>query len=300
MRASTLAPTPAAQTLEMASHHCGEVGVRLHRVLAADFPQSLQRRPAQILAEADATTEDLQTYLHSAGFSDLEELRHRVGKEVGRRLPEPDLLFTDRKQDRGQRSSLRQVLTREQDNLAQTFDALQTSGALELAANAILTSRHRWVIGDMKSAGYASLFATDLTAELRDVRLIQPTAADVVSAIADIQSKDTLTVFCFPNYSALTLRVAREYQARGAVVVAITDSYASPLSEYADHVLPVSTSSAAPTHSPTTVAAVGHILATLVAAGAKGATRRVQHRREIVSDLELYSASTVSDAGDAL
>lgn len=286
--AVTLAPTPVLVSLQSASKLCDPVGERLFRALAEEFPASLQRRSAQILADADATPEDLERLLHAAGFTDLDDLRYQVGKQLGRRVASPDLLFTSRSGVVGERASLRSVLRREQDNLAETLGTFQVNGALELAAAAILDSRRRWVLGDMKSVGYAALFASDLSTALRDVNLISPTSAAAITALSDAHKTDSMIAFSFRNYSVFTIRVAREFHAMGGTIIAVTDDYASPVCEVADHVLAVNTGSDSATHSPTAVTAVCHILASLSAAGAKGATRRAHRRHELADELNCY------------
>jgi DNA-binding MurR/RpiR family transcriptional regulator len=286
--AVTLAPTPVLVSLQMASEFCDSAEVRLFEVLSNGFPDSLQRRSAQLLADADATPEDLQRLLRAAGFTDMADLRHQVGKQLGRRLASPDLLFTSRVGYTGERASLRSVLRREQDNLAQTLGTFQVNGALEMAAAAILASRRRWVIGDMKSMGYAALFASDLSTALRDVNLISPTSAAAITALSDAHSTDSLTAFSFRNYSMFTLGVASEFHRLGGTIIAVTDDYASPICDVADHVLAVTTGSDSATHSPTAVTAVGHILASLSGAGAKGASRRSRRLHELAEAMQCY------------
>jgi DNA-binding MurR/RpiR family transcriptional regulator len=284
----TLAPTPVLDALRLAAGYHGAVGERLLRALASGYPQSLERRTAQLLAAADATAEELDGLLRDAGFTDTRELRHRAAAETGRQLAAPDLTFTDRAAAAGGRSALRRVLRHEQANLAETLHALEAGGALELAAQAILAGRRRWVFGDLKSTGYAALFATDLGAALRDVHLVQPTSAAAVTALTDAHPGDTLVALTFRHYSQLTLRLVREFQAIGCTVITLTDDYASPVSRHADHVLRVNTGSESSTHSPTAVVAVGHILASLAAAGAKGAARRSVRRAEVARRLQCY------------
>lgn len=284
----TLAPTPVLVCLQMAAELCDPAAVRLVGVMADGFPGSLQRRTAHVLAEADATPVDLQRLLRASGFTDLNDVRWQVSKQTGRRVASQDLLFTNRSGQPGERSALKSVLRHEQANLAQTLGALEVSGALELAAAAILASRRRWVLGDMKSTGYAALFTSDLSTALRDVNLISPNAAAAVTALADAHSSDTLTAFSFHNYSRFTLGVASEFRAMGATVIAVTDDYASPICRLADHVLAVNTGSESATHSPTAVAAVGHVLASLSSAGAKGATRRSRRHHELAEALNCY------------
>jgi DNA-binding MurR/RpiR family transcriptional regulator len=291
----TLAPTPVLQSLRDAAARLDDVGQRLYSVIAADYPAALTRRPAQLLRSADARAEDLDRLLAAAGFADTVELRYRASREARRRLATPDLRFTVRaagqpSTDHGDRSGLRRICAQEQEDLADTLNSLQANGALELAARAILTSRHRWIFGDLKSTGYAALMASDLTAALRDVTLISPSSASALAALSDATAADSLTVFSFRDYSELALRVTREFRAMGATVIALTDSYASPICEFADQVLPINTRSVAMTRSPTAVAAVGHVLASLAAAGAKGAARRIDRRKELARAIGCYHA----------
>ena len=288
--ALTLAPVPALDLLHAAAAHFGEIGQRLFTTIADDYPRSLERRPAQLLQAADATPEDLERLIRAAGFVDTDDLRQRAAKQEGRRLTAPDLRFTYRDGDGDAgRAELRRMLRLEHENLTETLQSLQANGALEIAAKAILGSRRRWVIGDLKSTGYAALFAADLTCALRDVTLIQPNAATAVTAITDAHPSDTLTAFCFRSYSSLTLHVAEQFHALGATVIAVTDRDDSPVCGYADHALRVATRSESAAHSPTAVAAVGHILASLSAAGAKGAARRSRRRGEVAAAVGCYA-----------
>ncbi len=298
MTASTLTPTPVLDALRLAAAYHGPVGERLYQAIATNYPESLQRRSAQLLAAAQASAEDLDGLLADAGFTDTRELRHRAAGETGRRLAEPDLNFTERAGRTSGRPALRRVLRREQENLAETLHALQSNGSLELAAQAILAGRRRWVFGDLKSTGYAALFATDLTAGLRDVHLIQPSSASALTALADAHATDTVIALSFRHYSQLTLRLMREFHGVGCTVITLTDDYASPVSRYSDHVLPINTGSESTTHSPTAVVAVGHILASLATAGAKGAARRAQRRSEAARRLQCYF-ETDTDQADA-
>lgn len=258
--------------------------------VATGYPRSLQRRPAQLLRSAHAAPDDLDQLLTAAGFADLEDLRRQAARENGTRLAAHDLRYTTRGEgvSSGDRAGLERTLRREQDNLAETLRSLQGSGALELAARAILSSRRRWVFGDLKSRGYAHLFASDLTVALNQVALVEPTAASVAVALADAHQLDSLTVFCFRRYSRLTIGLAEQFAARGATVVAITDSDSSPVGAYADHVLRVVTRSDTTAHSPTAVTAIGHALAALAAAGAKGAARRARQNQDLAVAMDWY------------
>ena len=287
--ASTLAPSPVLDLLRDAGELLGGECRTVARAIATGYPDSLAQRPAQLLQSAQVTSRSLDRLLAAAGVADFEDLRARAEREASRRLPSSGLRFTRRTgDDAPDRHGLDGTLRREQDNLAATLQALQRNGSLELAARSLLTARRRWVFGNLKSTGYAELFATDLSAALRDVTLVEPTGAAVLRALTDAHSNDAATVFCFRHYSRLTVQVAERFHDRGCTVVAVTDSPDSPVCAHADHVLLVTTRSDARTHSPTAVVATGHALATLAAAGAKGAARRARDTRAAAAALDWY------------
>lgn len=283
-------PTPAQQLLQEAAARLGTApALALAGALGTDFPRSLERRPAQLLRAANATAADLDVLVRAAGFADLDDLRRQAADEHGVRLTARDLRFTYRGDGLARdRTGLDRILRREQDNLAETLESLQRSGSFELAARAILTSRRRWVLGDLKSRGYAQLFAADLTSALAAVTLIEPNAASVLNALSDVHRLDSLTVFCFQRYSRLSVRVAQHFADLGATVIAVTDTEDSPVCAYATHALRVSTRSDTPTHSPTAVTAIGHALAAVTAAGAKGAAKRARRKRALAASMEWY------------
>ncbi|WP_448321789.1 MurR/RpiR family transcriptional regulator, partial [Streptomyces sp. CO7] len=272
----TLNPSSALDLLRAAADRCGPAAQRLVEVVAEGYPASLERRPGQLLRSAGASAADLDTLLATAGFASTDDLRRLAERENGVRLSTPDLRFTSREPNAEpqERSALRRMIAEEEANLHRTLADLQANGGLELAASALLGARRRWILGDLKSGGYASLLATDLTSSLRDVTLVQPGTGPAVNAISDAHANDALVVFSFRNYSDLTVAVAREFQALGATVIALTDSYSSPVCVHATHVLAVDTRSESPHHSPTAVTATAHVLAALATAGAKGAARR--------------------------
>lgn len=293
-----LAPTPTLELLRAAAELCGPTAQRLLAVLAEDYPASLERRPGQLLRAAEATAADLDGLLAAAGVASTDDLRRLAAREVGLRLAEPDLRFTSRdpESEPRERSALRRMITAEEDNLRRTLSDLQANGALEVAAAALLRARRRWVLGDLKSAGYASLLTSDLTSSMRDVFLVQPATGATVNAISDAHPGDALVVFSFRNYSRLTVDVAREFHAMGAAVIALTDSYTSPVCSFASHVLAVDTRSESPHHSPTAVAAAAHVLAALAAAGAKGAARRSRRRADLFRSLGSYGLNPARSA----
>lgn len=207
-----------------------------------------------------------------------------------RRLSSPDERYGARLQRRSTATALlKQVVAQETANLATTLDRLQADGSLEQAARRIVAAKRRFVTGGSKSWSYASLLATDLSASMANVALIDGTVVRTVDVLSDVRPGDVLVAFSLRRYARSTIAVAEEFAAAGGTVVGVTDDAGSAVARVADVAVVVSTDSASYADSPTAVAAVVHILATLAAASAKGARRRLARRDVLTARLGVYA-----------
>src|SRR5579875_3510970 len=172
-------PTPALELLrDAAARLDAPSAAALVHALDDDYPRSLERRPAQLVRASATSSADLDRLLRAAGFADLDDVRRQAAAQHNVRLAATELRLTYRPEyAEPDRTGLAHILRREQENLAETIRVLRGSGALELAAGAIRGSRHRWVLGDLRSSGYADRFAVDLAGSLNAVTVIEPTGS---------------------------------------------------------------------------------------------------------------------------
>ena len=182
----------------------------------------------------------------------------------------------------------RRVIESELGSLARSLEDLEASGAVPAAAALMLGARRRFVQGVGKSAAYAQLLTTDLSATLSNVFLIDGRSLNELAVLSDVRPTDVLVVFSMRRYRAESHRIAKLFTELGGKVIVVTDSPDAPLAEFADCLITVQTGSASYADSPTAVAAVCHLLSTLTTASAKGARRRLQVRDQISSDLDIY------------
>lgn len=207
-----------------------------------------------------------------------------------RQLSTPDERYGARLQRRSTATALlQQVVAQETANLTVTLERLQADGSLEQAARRIVAAKRRFVTGGSKSWSYASLLATDLSASMANVTLIDGTVVRAVDVLSDVRPGDVLVAFSLRRYARSTIAVAEEFAAAGGAVVGVTDDARSAVARVADVAVVVSTDSASYADSPTAVAAVVHILATLAAASAKGARRRLARRDVLTARLGVYA-----------
>jgi DNA-binding MurR/RpiR family transcriptional regulator len=141
------------------------------------------------------------------------------------------------------------------------------------------------VAGAGKSFAYASLLATDLSAGLSQVTLIDGAVVRAIDILSEVRTSDVLVAVSLRRYRRETVLAAEHFAAAGGTVVAITDDPGAPLAATAAETVVVSTDSASYADSPTAVAAVIHLLTTLTTASAKGARRRIAERDRLARAL---------------
>lgn len=180
------------------------------------------------------------------------------------------------------------LIEQEKANLDEAFAHLTENGSLLVASAVIVAARRRFILGNGKSLGFATLMAADLQTSLSKVTLIDGGAVRPLDVLAEVTESDVLVAYSFRRYRTDTLTVIAEFAAAGGKVVLITDTDHHPSASAADALVIVPTASESYADSATAVAAASLILTTLVTASAKGAGRRMEARSAIAERLGLY------------
>jgi len=205
-----------------------------------------------------------------------------------RALSSPQERYDARLQRRSSTLLQRRVVEQERASIDDALDQILTDESIPQAAARIVAARRRFIIGSAKSFSYASLLAFDLGVGLSQVTLIDGTVVRGVDVLADVRSNDLMVAFSFRRYRRDTVEIARRFVEAGGELVAVTDFEDAPLAKFANQCIYVATGSASYVDSPTVVASVLHVLATLTTASAKGARRRLVERDRLNSELGLY------------
>jgi len=207
---------------------------------------------------------------------------------LNRELASPHERYDARLQRRSSTMLQRRVVEQERASIDEALDQILTDESIAQAAARIVAARRRFIIGSAKSFSYASLLAFDLGVGLSQVTLIDGTVVRGVDVLADVRANDLMVAFSFRRYRRDTVEVARRFVEAGGELVAVTDFEDAPLAKLADQCIYVATGSASYVDSPTVVASVLHVLATLTTASAKGARRRLVERDRLNTELGLY------------
>jgi DNA-binding MurR/RpiR family transcriptional regulator len=205
-----------------------------------------------------------------------------------RELSSPHERYDARLQRRSSAQLQRRVVEQERASIQEALDQILADDSIAQAAARIVAARRRFVIGSAKSFSYASLLAFDLGVGLSQVTLIDGTVVRGVDVLSDVRSNDLMVAFSFRRYRRDTVEIARRFTEAGGELVAVTDFEDAPLAKLADQCIYVATGSASYVDSPTVVASVLHVLATLTTASSKGARRRLVERDRLNTELGLY------------
>jgi DNA-binding MurR/RpiR family transcriptional regulator len=209
-------------------------------------------------------------------------------RRSNRELASPHERYDARLQRRSSTLLQQRVVEQERASIAEALDLILADDSIARAAARIVAARRRFIVGSSKSFSYASLLAFDLSAGLSQVTLIDGTVVRSVDVLSDVRSSDLMVAFSLRRYRRDTVEIARRFVEAGGELVAITDFDDAPLADIADQCIYVATGSASYVDSPTVVAAVLHVLATLTTASAKGARRRLGERDRLNTELGLY------------
>ena len=115
--------------------------------------------------------------------------------------------------------------------------------AYQKAADLLVSSRHVFVAGLRSLRGEASRFALGLQYPLDHVTYLDYDYTGLMQALSGTTAGDTLVLFCFARYYLPDIALCKMVRDAGLKLILISDSAISPLANYADILLVVSTES---------------------------------------------------------
>ena len=102
----------------------------------------------------------------------------------------------------------------------------------------LCAAKNIYVIGARSAAVLARFLSFYFNMMFDNVKLVHTTStSEMFEQILNIGENDIMIGISFPRYSTHTVKAFRYAHEQGAKVIAITDSKASPLAEYADNML---------------------------------------------------------------
>ncbi len=137
----------------------------------------------------------------------------------------------------GNQDILSMVIQSDMDKLRQTAEIVSRRDFVA-AVDAVLNARRVFVMGVRSTAPLANFLGYYLSQMLDTVHTVTSSGNSAVfEKLISVDDRDAVIAFSFPRYSTSTARGAEYCRSKGAKVIGITDSLASPLGKSCDHVL---------------------------------------------------------------
>ncbi len=237
---------------------------KVARALMADYPVGGLDPVAKLAAAAGVSPPTVIRLVAKLEFDGYAEFQQSLKSEVAVRLSLPPQMHAERPGARrgGTLPYSGRLLC---DGIRSSFAHLPPA-EFEQAVQLLADSRRSVTLAGGR---FSTMLAEYLAAHLRILRpRVQVLAAagpDRASALLDVGRKDVFVAFDYRRYQHDTVRLALTARQQGAVLVAFTDPYLSPLAARADVILTSSVQSPSPFGALTpAMALVETIIAALV------------------------------------
>ncbi|MEG1254438.1 MurR/RpiR family transcriptional regulator [Clostridium sp.] len=133
-------------------------------------------------------------------------------------------------------NALKGVLKSDIENIRSTMEKINYD-AFENTVDSVLKSKKIYIVGLRSSAALADFLGFYLNLILDNVKIVSYGMSDIFEQMLTLGEGDCVIGIGFPRYAMRTVEALNYAKARGADVVAITDSVLSPLATKADYVL---------------------------------------------------------------
>lgn len=137
----------------------------------------------------------------------------------------------------GSEDILPMVMHADAENIRLTMEEVDKS-SFDRAVNTLLSARKIYIMGVRSAFALSSFLGFYFNMMFENVVVAHTnSSSELFEQILRIGEGDVIVGISFPRYSKRTVKAMQYAKDRGATVIAITDSGASPLAETADHVL---------------------------------------------------------------
>ena len=132
--------------------------------------------------------------------------------------------------------ALKGVLKADMENIRSTMEKIDYN-TFEDVVNNIFAAKRIYIIGLRSSMALAEFLGFYLNIILQNVKTVGYGISDIFEQMINVGEGDLVIGIGFPRYASRTIDALAFAQDRGATVVAVTDSFLSPLAARADYSL---------------------------------------------------------------
>lgn len=239
-------------------------------------------------AEVDVSESTVVRFANELGFSGYPELQDalrnltKIKLKSFQRMDLTNDLF-------GEGDIITARLLADAENIKQTLEKIDRE-AFSVAVDKIVSAKNIYIIGVRSSSMLAGFLNFSFRMIFDNIKFVQTTSSsELFEQIMDIGEDDVMIAISFPRYSKTLVGAVNYAKQKGADIVALTDSSASPIAQRADQVLLARSDMASFVDS--LVAPLSIINALVVAVAQKKqdeVTVRLKELENIWSEYEVY------------
>lgn len=245
--------------------------------LLANYPLQGLATVAQFAKDSGVSSPTILRFVSRLGFAAFADFQARLRAELEDQLNTPLARSSVLpEEDRGGDPFVDQLVL----NLRETFSELPKG---ELEAVVRLLSDERKTV-HLVGGRFTDTLARYMAAHLRIVRSnvvhVAGQHGNWLDQLIGLGSKDVVVVFDIRRYQTEIIHFAEAAAAQGATVALITDSWHSPVSRVANHVLPAKVAVPSPWDSSTALMAIAEVLISGVTRANAERSRQRMHELE--------------------
>lgn len=182
----------------------------------------------KIVGVSESTVVRFATILGYDGYPKLQRALEEMAKNKLSSVQRMEVTFDRINKD----NVLKYVLHSDAEKIRLTAEEIDET-AFSQAIETLLHAKNIYIIGVRSSAPLASFLSYYLGLIFEHVKLIQSSgASELFEQLYHIGEEDAIIGISFPRYSRSTLKAMEFATKRKAKSIAITDSYASPMTRY--------------------------------------------------------------------
>lgn len=211
---------------------------RAARALLANYP-TLGLAPVAEFAEASGVSPaTVLRFVAQLGYASYPEFQRRLRDELSERIKTPLEKTPPAKRAPAAAHFLPSFAERLASNLNETIKRLPAAEFEAICARLADTKSACHITGGRFTDAIAGYLVAHLRIIRPDVRKLEDRPANRTDQLLDVKPRDTVVIFDIRRYDPDLERLAQAVKSRRAHVILFTDSWISPVSRHARHVLP--------------------------------------------------------------
>lgn len=195
----------------------------------------------QLAGIVSTSTTTIMRLTFSLGYSGYSEFQKGL-QEILRSKAAPHTRLEANLKDLTNNDLWHQYAEFQINSIQNTFELI-TNDSLDKTIKMLVNARHIYCTGVRSGMPVAQYLTHGLNRLLGNTKLRNADQSDWIDDVAELDSSDVVIAISYPRYARRVVDLVSESKKAEATVIAITDSYSSPLAKYADVILPCSSSS---------------------------------------------------------